>query len=284
MHYAERMQHGTPGQVSAGALQCLTRIVRPLSRLFNRPKLTGFDNLPDGPYLLVANHSAGVALAEILAIASLWAERFGAARPLAGFAHVIGFKFPPLRWVHRQIGTIPSTYEAAFDALAKGVPVLVFPGGDHESLRPIWQANRVDFGGRRGFVRIAREAGVPIVPMGIVGSHYTVPILWRSRALAWLLIIPRLAGIKRWAISLLGVLGCVAFACTGWAWWVKLLTGWLWLALPGMFTPIVPWTIRMRIGEPMPVFGADCDLDAARDAVQARVQQLVDEFVMVKPA
>jgi 1-acyl-sn-glycerol-3-phosphate acyltransferase len=272
------MHIDTPGQVRPGALRILRRVVRPLSRLFNRPTLEGAEHLPDGPYLLVANHSAGVALCEILAIASLWVERFGETRPLAGFAHVIGFKFPPLRWVHRQIGTIPSTYDAAYAALAKGVPVLVFPGGDHESLRPIWCANRVDFGGRRGFIRIARTAQVPVVPMGIVGSHYTVPILWRSRALAWLLVIPRLAGIKRWAVSLLGLLGCVGLAVTGWPLWVKLLLGWLWLALPVMFTPIVPWTIRMRIGTPMPVVAPDADLDHARDAVQAQIQALVDQL------
>jgi hypothetical protein len=31
-----------------------------------------------------------------------------------------------------KIGALPSTYQAAEAALRAGVPVMVFPGGDHE--------------------------------------------------------------------------------------------------------------------------------------------------------
>jgi 1-acyl-sn-glycerol-3-phosphate acyltransferase len=82
-------------------------------------------------------------------------------------------------------------------------------------LRPLWQYDRVDFGGRVGFLRIAREAGVPVVPLGIRGGHLTAPILFRSRALATLLVAPRLIGQKRRGVSLLGLLVAVAIMAAG---------------------------------------------------------------------
>ena len=270
----------TPGRPTALGLR-ITTLARPLITLLFRPTVTGWEHLPaEGPYLLVANHSAGVALAEIASIAVLWTERFGQARPLAGFAHHIGFKLRPLAAVHRQFGTIPSTYEAAAAALAAGVPVLLFPGGDHESLRPIWQANRVDLAGRRGFLRVARAAGVPIVPMGIRGSHMTVPMLLRSRPLARLLILPHLLGLKRWGISLLGVLVSLTIAAQPWPLPLRLVLIWIALGTPLFFTPILPWTIRFRIGAPVPLeqlaeAAAPGDPDPLA-LVQSRIQSLVD--------
>ncbi|MGM0577946.1 MAG: 1-acyl-sn-glycerol-3-phosphate acyltransferase [Myxococcota bacterium] len=255
--------------------------MRPVVRAAFRPTLEGTERLPeDGPYLLVGNHSAGLGIAELTSFVALYAERFGGERPLAAFAHPIGFRFPPMAALHRALGSVPSTYEAAEETLAEGVPLLVFPGGDHETLRPVWQAHRVDFGGRRGFLRIARKMGVPVVPMGIRGSHFTAPILLRSRALAWVLVIPRLAGIKRWGVSLLGAAGAATIAVTPLPGWARAGLVWLWLASPVQFLPVVPWTIRFRIGEPLSpdiLFDPeDEDLSEALARVEAAVQDLVD--------
>jgi 1-acyl-sn-glycerol-3-phosphate acyltransferase len=211
------------------------------------------EHLPrHGPFLLVANHSAGMGLAELLSFISLYLEKVGPDRPLAGFVLPTDFRIWPLSAVVRSIGAIPSTYAAAEQTLEAQIPIMVFPGGDHESLRPIWHANRVDFGERLGFLRIARAARIPIVPLGIRGSHFTAPVLVRSRTLASLLIQPRLIGVKRWGISLLGLIGAVllaAFAPLPWPLRVGLV--WFWLGTPFVFLPWVPWTIRMRIGEPI---------------------------------
>ena len=271
--WVERLNPGVPSEAMVRALR---RVGRPMVRLFHRPTMTGLEHLPaKGPYMLVANHSAGIGFAEIYCFAALWAERFGRERPIAGFSHPIGFKVQPVKWLHSHLGTIPSTYEAAYAALAAGVPLLVFPGGDHETLRPIWQATRVDFGGRKGFARIAQTAQVPVVPMGITGSHYTAPMLLRARALAWILVLPRLLGIKRWGVSLLGLIGAALIACSGWALWAKIVGIWAWLALPFMLMPWIPWTIRFRIGPALAPPAPDEDLDVARDRIQAAVQALV---------
>ncbi len=271
-----------PGRVRRGAAAVIRWLVSPLVRLCFRPTLEGTEHLPtDTPYLLVANHSAGVGAAEIASIASLWLQRFGTTRPLAGFALPLGFAVWPISAIHRSIGTIPSTYPAAYDALAQGVPILVFPGGDHESLKPVWQNHRVDFDGRVGFLRIARDAGVPVVPLGIRNGALTAPILLRSRWLATVLLLPRLMGQKRWGLSLLGVSVAALLA-------IALPFGpiptalaiWLWLGSPFVFLPILPATLRLRIGAPMapaelfPAAGEDA-LDTAREQVERTIEALV---------
>lgn len=272
-----------PGRAAPAIVSFARRYLDPVVQWCHRPTLEGVEHLPpDGPFLLVANHSAGLGAAEIFAFVVLYLRHVGAERPLAAFAHPAGFKIFPLSRVMRAIGAVPSTYAAAAQALSAGVPLLVFPGGDHETCRPLWQAHRVDFGGRVGFARIAREAGVPVVPMGIRGGHFTAPILVRSRALATLLVMPRLLGPKRWAVSLLGLLGAAAIVAWGPASWpLRALLVWLWLGSPLTFVPWVPWTLRFRIGAPIPaarLFRDRSDEELARAAttVQAAVQALVD--------
>jgi 1-acyl-sn-glycerol-3-phosphate acyltransferase len=267
---------------SAGAVRFFSRVMRPLVRLLHRATLEGTENLPaTGPFLLVSNHSGCAALAELNSFMALWAERFGTTRPLAGFVLPLSFRVWPLSRVLAQIGAIPSTYAAAESTLAAGVPILVFPGGDYEVLRPLWQAYQVDFGGRVGFLRIAQKARVPIVPMGIRGSHLTAPPLVRSKLLAWLCVWPRLVGLKRWAITVLGVLGALAiFHWVPLAWpWRALLT-WAFIASPLSLLPWVPWRIRIRIGPsiaPETLFedGGPDELSRALPIVEQAVQRLV---------
>ncbi len=270
-----------PGVPSAGVLLVLRRVVLPAVLLLFRPTIEGTQHLPkDGPYLLVSNHNAGLGLAELLCFAALWVEAFGDSRPIAGYAHPLGFAFWPGTAVHRRLGTIPSTYEAAYHALELGVPILMFPGGDYETLRPVWQSNRVDFGGRKGFLRIAEKSGVSIVPLGIQGSHYTAPMLVRGKWLAWLLVLPRLFGIKRWALSLLGVIGCVGIAALPLNIWLRGGLAYLWLASPLVLFPWIPWTIRFRVGEPLQnsqLFSDGFDPVQALQAVEQRIESLVKQ-------
>ncbi len=282
--WAEGVVIEAPGRPAPALVRFVARFVEPLVRLCHRPTLTGIENLPVGaPFLLVANHSAGLGVAEILTFLALYLRDVGPERPLAGFAIPVGFRVWPLSAVHRLLGTIPSTYAAAEQALSASVPILVFPGGDHETLRPIWQANRVDFGGRLGFLRIARAAGVPIVPLGIRGGHFTAPVLVRSKLLATLLVLPRILGTKRWGVSLLGLIVTIVIACLGpGSWLLRAGLCWLWLGSPLTFFPWIPWTLRLRIGAPMAASelfageGTDDELGRALPRVEAAVQALVD--------
>ena len=281
--WAKGVEIAQPGRVSPRLVALIRRWLLPAVRLLWRPTLTGTENLPvNGPFLLVANHSAGIGAAEIHCFLALYLAQVGPDRPLAGFALPLGFRVWPLSALHRELGTIPSSYAAAEATLARGVPILFFPGGDHESLAPVWLANRVDFAGRLGFLHIARAAGVPIVPLGIRGGSLTAPILLRAKWLANLLVLPRFVlGVKRWGVSLLGLLVAIllgAFLPVTWPLRAALI--WLWLGSPLIFLPWVPWTVRMRIGPPLAAAdlfgeGADTELPRALARVEAAVQAQV---------
>ena len=284
--WAARARLGRPGQPTPELVRFARRFLAPVVHHLHRPRLDGIEHLPaSGAFLLVANHSAGLGIAEILTFAVLYLERVGHDRPLAGFALPFGFHLYPASRVLYHLGAIPSTYEAARATLSAGVPLLVFPGGDHETLRPLWRANQVDFGGRMGFLRIARELRVPIVPMGIRGSHYTAPVLWRSRWLPKFFVTPWLIGLKRWPLTLLGVLVAAVIAVTvpmAWPWRVLLI--YLWLGSPFIFLPWIPATIRMRIGTPIPaaLLFEDADGEGALVGALARVEAAVQGLVDVE--
>ncbi len=279
----ERLEIEHIGQRRPWALSLFRGLLGPiLSRVF-RPKLEGWDQLPeDRPFMIVSNHS-GTGATEVLCLAWLWIERFGASRSVAGMAHPLVFYVPVAGGVMRSIGAIPSTYRHAREVFDRGIGLIIFPGGDHEAFRPIWEARRVDLAGRVGFLKLAREAGVPIIPLGIVGSHYATPILWRSRVLPWIALIPGLIGLKRLPVTVYLIAGLVAIplltAPTLGPWWSVALA-WLWINfLPMYFLPVLPWTIRGRLGAPMEpeaLFGADKDLKASYDQVQSAIQGLVD--------
>jgi 1-acyl-sn-glycerol-3-phosphate acyltransferase len=269
--------------VDPRARQRWLRYVRPLVRLAFRPRFEGTENLPSqGPYLLVSNHS-GAGNAEIMSLVIFFLQRHETIGPIAAMVHPLSFNaWPHGTWM-RRLGAIPSTYAAALAALAQGVSVLVMPGGDHEDQRPIWQARRVDFAGRKGFLKIARQAKVPIVPMGISGSHYTTPILWRSDfILPRLLIIPHLIGMKRYALTLAGAMGVILLCLwkPAQSLWLTALLAWLWLVLPFATLPWIPWPIRARIGKPIPSeeLFAD-DEDATLDRAYARIESAVQSLI-----
>ncbi len=277
---------GEPGRADEATASVFRRWIGPIVRTAYRPTFEGVHNLPEtGAYLLVANHSAGLGLAEIGAFIVSWLERFGTSRPIAGMAHVFAFAAFPTSRLLPAIGAIPSTRSHVESALRAGVPILAFPGGDHETLRPLWQAHRVDLGGRKGFLKIARAAGVPIIPMGIRGSHFTAPVLFRiPRVLTPLLVFPLLAGASRWSVSLLAFVGVALVLVLGHRLGAAFQAALCWVIIgsPLGFLPWFPAKIRMRIGAPMPsssLFPAgdgDEDLDAAYARVVGALQALVD--------
>jgi 1-acyl-sn-glycerol-3-phosphate acyltransferase len=78
----------------------------------------------------------------------------------------------------------------------------VYPGGDWEVHRPSWERNQVDFAGRRGFVRLALDANVPIVPVVSVGGQETALFLSRGAWLSRVVRADRLLRLKVLPISI----------------------------------------------------------------------------------
>lgn len=69
-------------------------------------------------------------------------------------------------------------------ALAQGEDVVVWPGGEVDSMRSWFERDVATPGGRTGFVKQAIRSGVPILPVATVGGHDTVFVLSEGRWLA----------------------------------------------------------------------------------------------------
>ena len=90
----------------------------------------------------------------------------------------------PSGQILRRYGTVTASPENAQRALDAGAALLVYPGGDWEVHRPVWERNKLDFAGRKGFVRLALDAGVPIVPVVSIGGQETALFLSHGGRLA----------------------------------------------------------------------------------------------------
>ncbi|WP_137145115.1 1-acyl-sn-glycerol-3-phosphate acyltransferase [Mycolicibacterium sp. CR10] len=175
-----------------------------LASLYFRADVRGLHRIPaDKPVLLVGNHSGGNVPPDTFVFTLAFASYFGVERPFYQLAHNLVVSAPGLGWL-RKFGTLAATPENARMALESGraSALLVYPGGDYEVFRPSWQRNIVDFDGRNGYVQLAREAGVPIVPVASVGGQETALFLDRGQWLARLLRVDKLLRLKSVPISL----------------------------------------------------------------------------------
>src|SRR6201996_6538418 len=149
----------------------LMGLIRPIIKGWHRGEVRGLDDFPSGGALVVANHSGGLFAMDVPVFATDFYERFGYDRPVYTLSHDILFK-GPTGDVFRKTGFISANHENADEALRSGGVVVVFPGGDYDVYRPSSARNKIDFGGRTGYIRAAINAGVPIVPtVGIGGQE-----------------------------------------------------------------------------------------------------------------
>ena len=173
-----------------------------LSSLYFRGEVRGLGNIPeDGPVLLVGNHSGGNVSPDTGVFTLAFCSYFGVERAFYQLAHNLVLSMPGLSLL-RKYGTVAASHENARKALRAGAAVLVYPGGDYEVHRPIWERHRVDFAGRKGFLRLALDEGVPIVPVVSVGGQETSIFLSRGEWLARALNLDRLFRLKVLPISL----------------------------------------------------------------------------------
>lgn len=167
-----------------------------LASLYFRAEVRGLDRIPaDGPVLLVGNHSGGNLPPDTFVFTLAFSSYFGVERPFYQLAHNLVVSMPGLGSL-RKFGTVAANHDNAKLALESGGALLVYPGGDYEVFRPSWERHEVDFGGRKGYVKLAREAGVPIVPVASVGGQEAALFLDRGQWLARLLMVDRLARLK----------------------------------------------------------------------------------------
>lgn len=156
--------------------------LRLASQLYFRADVRGLGHIPpEGPVLLVGNHSGGTLIADTFVFGQHFYDRFGAQRRFHQLAHDLVFKLPGLRALLERYGTVPASPANMARALRQNAALLVYPGGDHETYRPSWKSDQVDFAGRTGFVELAIRHRVPVVPVVAVGGQETALFLGQGR-------------------------------------------------------------------------------------------------------
>lgn len=142
----------------------LLRIIR-----WWRWSVTGLERLPPrnaGGMIIAMNHIHWLDIPVIGALLPF-------AYRLSWLAKSELFENPVVGWWFRQMNVIPikrgrrdlAALDASADALRNGAVLLIFPEG-HRSRNGVMQP------GRGGAVRLAMQAGVPIVPVAVTGTEH----------------------------------------------------------------------------------------------------------------
>ena len=170
--------------------------------LWYRAEVRNMGNVPEnGPVLLVGNHTGGNMSPEVIVLPMAFSTYFGVERPFYQLAHNLVLASPVGGFLKRY-GAMAASHSHAKRALQAGAAVLVFPGGDWEVHRPTWEGNKIDFGGRKGFIKLALSQNVPIVPVVTIGGQETALFLSRGAWLAKLTQVDRLLRLKVLPISI----------------------------------------------------------------------------------
>lgn len=161
---------------------------RVLGRRYFRLRVDDIANVPaEGPVLLVGNHNGALLPTDGFLAALALHDYYGPSRALYALAHDFLFEDPILRSYALRLGMLRAGHESAHHVFAMGGCVLVYPGGDVETFRSFRDRRKIVLGGRKGFVKLALECGVPIVPVVSAGAHEQLIILTRGDWLARLL-------------------------------------------------------------------------------------------------
>jgi len=161
------------------------RIITKLFRYYFRPEVTGLENVPDEPSMLVGNHDGGYLPVDGICLGAAWHQHFGYKRPLIWLMHDFPFRISPrLTNFLSRCGVRPASRIWLRDAFDRGRSMFVYPGGAHEAFRPYVDRRRIELGHRTGFIAEALTRKVPIVPVVSVGAHETLFVISRGSWLA----------------------------------------------------------------------------------------------------
>ena len=195
-----------------GRSEHMRRFVRtvfdPIYTRWFRAEWEGLERIPTaGGALLVANH-AGAIPSDAPVIMHGIEKELG--RPVYGLADFFFRSLPVAGTLWSRGGGVTAHPDNAHRLLHdEGQLALVFPEGvkgPSKLYKDRYQLRRF---GRGGFVESAMRAGVPIVPIAVVGAEESMPILARSGALARILRVPYVPFTAN--VALLGPLGLFGY-------------------------------------------------------------------------
>lgn len=148
-----------------------------------RAEWDGLEKIPEeGGALLIGNHAGAIPSDAPVIMHGIETEL---GRPVYGLADYFFRTIPVVGTLWSRAGGVPARPDNAYRLLHdQGHLALVFPEGIKGTSKPYSDRYQLRRFGRGGFVEIAMRAGVPVVPIAIVGSEETMPILWQMPQLA----------------------------------------------------------------------------------------------------
>jgi 1-acyl-sn-glycerol-3-phosphate acyltransferase len=165
------------------------RAYAPIYERWFRVEWEGMENIPsDGGALLVANHAAAVPSDAPAIMHGIEVEM---GRPVYGLADHFFKSVPVLGTMWARNGGVVAQPDNAYRLLREQNQLaLVFPEGTKGPAKTYDERYRLRRFGRGGFVEIAMRAGVPIVPIAVVGAEESMPTITRLPAVAKALGLP----------------------------------------------------------------------------------------------
>ena len=186
----------------------MRRIYGPVYKHWFRAEWEGLDRIPrHGGALLIANH-AGALPADAPVIMHGIEEELG--RPVYGMADYLFKSLPLIGTAWARGGGVAAHPDNAYRLLREQQQLaLVFPEGTKGTGKLLSERYQLRRFGRGGFIEIAMRAGVPVVPIVVVGSEEAMPILAKSSVLARAFKLPYVPLTAN--MLLMGPLGVVSY-------------------------------------------------------------------------
>ncbi|MGZ4786514.1 MAG: lysophospholipid acyltransferase family protein [Acidimicrobiales bacterium] len=161
----------------------------PIYRRWFRVEWEGLEKIPvHGGALLVANHAGAIPSDAPVIMHGIETEL---ERPCYGLADHLFKSLPVVGTYWARLGGGVAPPDNASRLLGEQQQlVLVFPEGSKGPGKPMRERYQLRRFGRGGFVEIAMKAGVPIVPIAVIGAEESMPIVFKSPGLARALRLP----------------------------------------------------------------------------------------------
>jgi 1-acyl-sn-glycerol-3-phosphate acyltransferase len=171
-------------------LRALTRaIYDPIYTHWFRVEWEGWEHLPtEGGALLVANHAGAIPPDAPSIMHGIEKDLH---RPVYGLAENLFRSMPVIGTLWSRSGGVAAHPDNAYRLLHDEQQlVLVFPEGTKGTGKHYNDRYKLRRFGRGGFVDIAMRAGVPVIPIAVMGAEEAMPIVFKSNRLAKLMNIP----------------------------------------------------------------------------------------------
>jgi len=221
------------------------------SRYF-RVRLLGIENVPaTGAAMLVGNHSGGIPYDGALLLHGIHRNHpnHRRVRPLvANFAFRQGW----IANVISRIGGVRASRETALPLLAAGELIAVFPEGLRGVGKLYRERYRMARFGRGGFVRLSREAQVPLIPVAIVGAEEIHPVIGKITSLAEPLGLP----------------------------YIPITPTFPWLGPLGLLPVPTKWTIQIGTPIPPPPPGDGPETVRVAEAVRTAIDEMIADLLV----